>query len=449
MTSREHQSNKTQKSPSPKNTVTIAPTSQPENTLITLQRMVGNHAINRMINNGQLATMNAKHHLLQRATSGVDDLSDDQAKDVQSRTAEIAPDLNLKSLFDPKMTLHATTPHPTVRFEGTIATELHHGLSNIANQLATAKLNSLSTGKETKYLAKNMTTSLALDLTPFKGGHDVFRFTFITEKSTTKPKEGEDPPPPTYVFMVENLGAVNTGIDDKTVKAQEKRFAKYGFTFANKWSDEEKKSVYEALSKMPNGFLTTIKGITFERGGKAPGTEGGHYDQEHHKIVVYDKLFTDKTSRFGTKGEGFIGSSTYALIHEIGHAIDYAPIREAEKKRDDAITKLDAEFGQYKTENADGTVSYSGFPANKQKRFDKLFKAATDAQDAYDATTTDSAKKAYKDAQGKNKQVSEYGETDTDESFAEAFALYMSSPKLLQKTRPDLYKYFKKNLPKK
>lgn len=445
MATRNHQKTKSQKSElSYTNATTISHTTQPQNTLIALQRIVGNQAVNRMIDAGQLAPIKqnaSRYQLLQRAeASGVDDLSDDQAKDVQSRTAEMAPNLNLKSLFDPKMTLHATTPHPEVRFKGTIATELQHGLSNTANQLATATLNSLSTGKETKYLSKNITTSLALDLTPFKGAHDVYRFTFITEGKGDKAKN---------VFMVENLGSAGTGIDDKAVKEQEKRFATYNFTFANKWSDEEKKSVYEALSKMPNSFLDTIKGIKFERGGQTTGTEGGHYDQEKHTIVVYDKLFTDKTSRFGTSGEGFLGSSTYALIHEIGHALDYAPMREAEKKRDTAIANLDAEFGQYKTENADGTVSYSGFPASKQKRFDTLFKKATDAQKAYDATTTDSAKKAYKDAQGSNKQVSEYGETDTDESFAEAFALYMSSPKLLQKTRPKLYEYFKTNLPKK
>jgi Mlc titration factor MtfA (ptsG expression regulator) len=86
----------------------------------------------------------------------------------------------------------------------------------------------------------------------------------------------------------------------------------------------------------------------------------------------------------------------FTIEHEIGHALDYAPAESSRGVDQAKMGHSDPEF--LKAAKADG---------------------------------------------GRAASVTQYGKTDSEEFYAECFAMYISQPDTLAIMRPNIYKYFK------
>src|SRR5258707_1291270 len=82
----------------------------------------------------------------------------------------------------------------------------------------------------------------------------------------------------------------------------------------------------KALALVPESALKTVDGLKFKlETGTSPDGEDGHYEIEEHRVVVYRSAFRpDDLRRIGESTW-----ATYAIAHEIGHAVDRAPLRKA------------------------------------------------------------------------------------------------------------------------
>jgi len=198
-----------------------------------------------------------------------------------------------------------------------------------------------------------------------------------------------------------------------------------------------------------------VQGLRFTRAtaGKKP-TEAGHYDQKTHQIVMFDRAFgaTDVVSVQGGVAASY---ATRSIVHEIGHAVDLRRLQQAYEDVDQATRAVDAASGKFTS-------------AAQKKTYDDAVKAETAAKSRLKAArsrsgskTVETSPKNYEDVIGtdvdKNafraavkkdgKDVSKYGEEDWQESYAEAYSLFVTTPDQLRAIRPATYDYFTKNLP--
>jgi hypothetical protein len=150
-------------------------------------------------------------------------------------------------------------------------------------------------------------------------------------------------------------------------------------------------------------------------------------------LVLFDNAFAETSLVSGT------ASNTARLIaHEIGHAIDLLPLYEPLEGKDSAPDSA------YKK-----GLSESG---TKWK-----LKKDTWETDQRPTTTKDNAfrKAAVADGLSVSKKgalehgVTEYGETDWQELYAESFSLYATDPQGLELLRPNISAYFAKKYPRK
>ena len=135
-----------------------------------------------------------------------------------------------------------------------------------------------------------------------------------------------------------------------------------------------------------------------------------------------------------------MGESTYpvqVISHEIGHAVDYAPIRTSS-------TPL-------KTRSLSGVKISRG----TMKPFEPL--AGLTKRGTLLASEADFRKAAEKDGVvPKTKKgttlkrgITEGGRESYNQLFAESFMLYVNDPDLFKLIRPNMYEYFAKHFPRK
>ena len=150
--------------------------------------------------------------------------------------------------------------------------------------------------------------------------------------------------------------------------------------------------VLRALDRVPATTLARIHDIEFDSSPDAKGAdgEGAAYLQVWkdgkwtRRIVLYRELRTGGDEQFA-----------FALIHEIGHALDFAPME-----------------------------GVKGPEAGKEAHNDKAFADA-----------------AQKDG-GRAKAITAYGATSDKEHWAECFAMYTQHPATLKALRPNIHAYF-------
>jgi hypothetical protein len=144
-------------------------------------------------------------------------------------------------------------------------------------------------------------------------------------------------------------------------------------------------------------------------------------------------------------------------------------MRKAGAARDKALADVQALVQKYPDpDNPEGYRYQKGSEAEKDvKATEKALKGAegkllktrslsgtSAARDATGAVAqvigTSTAGNKFREAVAKDggKAVTEYGEKDFQESFAEAYSLYITSPDTLKSLRPQVHEYLEKALPR-
>jgi len=213
------------------------------------------------------------------------------------------------------------------------------------------------------------------------------------------------------------------------------------------------------VQMIPDALLTPIDGAGFRRAGTDPhdAAVGGRYDHQAHTVTIYDPGMRQTTARFGDAG-GAVGPRLRTILHELGHAIDEAPLRTAWTARETARLAVENRFAQYR--QPDGGYS---FPGNLQGEFDRMSAAATRADTAYTGahslsghdfehgdTHSSATATAFTRAVAADGSVTPtaYAESTRGEdhhlreTYAEAFSMFITEPQTLRSLRPNIYAYF-------
>jgi hypothetical protein len=343
----------------------------------------------------------------------LDDLSDDERGKLQVVTAsnkQTPPLLMSESQIDDVfpsedgITTYAAPDDVEVKLASNIDAGLADGITNIAGKLA---------AHDSMPLKANTTMTLLLDLRKHGGPLGTFRFTYVDRPDKKKKKgAGKDQ------ILVE---LVSTGGNDSLTADQAKnaraKLDANGLKVEG-YSKKEHAALCHAVLLVPDRALAKISGATFKRASASEDvpTAGGDYDEAAHTITMYDRAFVIEDSLGRSHDMDGLGARNVAadgtrsdesvrlIAHEIGHAVDYAPIRTKASKK---ATRSSA----HATKKTDVTAEFK------------------------DAVAAD----------GK-KPLTDYAETGWGEQYAEAFSFYVTDPALLAQLRPKVFAYFESQL---
>ena len=398
-------------------------------------------------------------HVLPVSLTDAIPLADRRRIKVQTTQNVPSSAIDVKGLFATSG-VKTTLPLPKdvePEFSPTIAPALRAGLRNAAGVL-TGQL-------KPPPLVLDSSISIALDLRSVGGDYAMYRFTYFTQHDK-KAKHDR--------LLIERQRGLGTeGLSASEAKTARGRFDAQGFKFTGSWGAGEQDAVLRAVSMLPDSQLALIKGAKFERSSAATTdpNEGGHYDPNTHTITLVALAFKPSLTRVDVAGGAPISFDTYTVMHEIGHAIDMRSIVAANATVASASAALRAEFGEYESPPKSG--NFENVPGERLARFKELLaKAATGAPktesghrlttDAEknaaakkgttlpDIITDPAAKTAFRAAVTKDggNRATSYADASWEEAFAESYSLYASDPATLERLRPAVFAFFKKNFPK-
>lgn len=340
------------------------------------------------------------------------------------------------------------------------------------------------------------------DAQKYKGKTFAFRFTRFNNGNTQD------------VVLVEELGEITPATASTPAEQQvlQDKFDKYGFMFheatageientrllsekvsdfgtpltpalkqlhaqsAMAFSNSEKDQVLKAVGKMPQSAMDTIKGVRFIRqkyrieDGKISTFMGLTYSKGDHTVRVYSA--TSNPQLFGDKGGSISSAFEQQAIHELGHAADHAPYREAKEP----YTKAKGSFKVAEKEYTEMYDEYKGMAkgAEKNKKARELNahhkEKYTPAKNNRDATRTKYAQArslsgvGVEYSQGRfpdvnvetefdravqqdGPRITLYSNQSDTEAFAEAFSIYVTEPQTLKTLSPNVYNYMAKKFP--
>ena len=313
-------------------------------------------------------------------------------------------------------------------------------------------------------LPKNTTMTLRLALGKHGGVDGLYRLTYHSPPVPPGGKAADR-------VLVEQLGPATAPPDQAVPSAPEPgkqappdpvatKLTNAGITHSLTGARLE--SLRGAVSLIPASQLAIVKDLAIVVGTPKKAGEDGDYDSETHTVTLKASIFSASDIRASEKTRA-VSYATQVILHEIGHAIDFAPLRAAQ------ATFLAAGRAQNATVAAN-TDANGHFPlgGKEQKAIEAAAAATKTAKESLqktrgrsgvtasvDATNTVSfgvkgaaAGAPFREAVKKDGvAVSKYGQTDWSEAYAEAFALYTSSPEVLQSLRPATFDFLKKALP--
>ncbi|MBL8308503.1 MAG: DUF4157 domain-containing protein [Rubrivivax sp.] len=374
----------------------------------------------------------------------------------QLRVSTTPVDIHYAPYFDTRggTTSMPLPPRTSVRLAGGMATTLHGGLTSVAADLI-----------DRKVLGPQIILTLALDLTPYGGGHDAYRFTRIDVGSGGGTRSE---------VWIERQGTIlSEGLTQPQRAALELRFRRLGFQNEN-IGTQEFDEVLLALSEVPESQLAGVRGLSFRRESVHPTNPkaAATYHPGTHTIRIFDLALAQSLTRLGRQGR-VLRYATHAIVHEIGHALDMSGLRQADSAFGAANKDLLDNYGT-------GGGSYQG-PDSKdpdRPRFDATLKAFKQAQkDRLKARGRSGARwvsvggaplsiedkgpgreptpafraAALKDDGAGGPRVPTTRpkpEPVWQEYYAESFALYQSSPDLLKRIRPHVFAHLAAEFPK-
>lgn len=387
-------------------------------------------------------------------------LSEADRKRIQvvTTTPQAAPTAaELKDKYFDKGTTLGGPSDTTIALDKSVPAALTKGLTNIAGDWSTGA---------TPVLAPNTTFTIALDLTAQGGAKAPYRFTF-NQPPAAKGK------PALGTILVEQLGAASPPpgatkpADPKPGQAApadpvQDKLKAASITYSG-FSTSEEQALRAAIALVPAGHLSQISGLTFVRKGKNPGdpkVAGKYFPKDDatqgvakaNTIVIFDRAF-EASAIVNVEGGVATSMASREILHEIGHAVDLRKLQQANEDVDTTLAAVNAAAGTFtsKEEKARFDAAKKAHDAAKKRLTGIRTASGTQtvekggvAQDVIGSTTTDFRDAVKKD--GKN--VSKYAEKDWQDSFAEAYSLYLSAPSELQLLRPATYAYFVKAYPK-
>lgn len=363
----------------------------------------------------------------------------------QLRVATAAVNIPIEDLFSTTGAV-TTIPLPantTARFSSTIPANLRRGLSNVAGTLARGSLTA------------NTTVMLALDLAPFGGSYDSYRFTRLELGGNFG---GE--------ILIERQGAIGgEGLRPEQRVQLQQRFTSMGFV-RHGFSDEEFDQVLIGLGEIAAAQLKPLGALNFQRRRGADPTNpdaAANYDQASHTVNVFDLAYAASVSRAGRPGK-VISEAARSVAHEIGHANDLNTLRTTAAASERAEKALLAEFG-----TADGGFRIPAPRSPDRARFDQLNNARRAAKAAEQSarslsgarwsggnpsTVTDDLaaraaqpafrRAALQDGGPAGRQMPTtypHPESVWQEYFAESFSIFQTSPDLLRRLRPNVFRF--------
>ncbi len=381
---------------------------------------------------------------------------------IQVLTTEpvVLPDL--KKAFDETSWTYPPTG-VTVDVDAGIARRLHHGLRNVAGVLSTG---------DTPSLRPNTTCTLELDLSRSGGRKSHYRFTF------TKPAPTGERKKPAGRIIIEDRGAARAPVGGKAPATRKGKAAprdpvtakidRYNLN-TDAYTGNDLEILRSAIAAVPDSHLSIVRGLRFARSFSPPrpplkSDAAGVYDRYTHTVTMFGNAFQRTQATFVKSGVA-TSFAAQKIVHEIGHAVDLAPLRSARIKSETADAAVNAAAGTFMS-------------AAERKRFNDAVKAAEKAAEALKAARSLSGSKALRTVQkekGKPEKimisevegraadsgyrkaaakdglaVSNVGKEGWEESFAEAYSLYLTDPGTLRALRPATYAYLDdpKNLPK-
>ena len=405
------------------------------------QRRALARAAGRLHGNRRLQRMLAAR--IQR--TALADLPEAERRRIQVVTAQVTLS-DLHSLFSTEVAT-TTVPLPTgatADFSGEIPDSLRRGLSSVAGRLI-----------QTRALSLNTTTTVALNLTAYGGDASAYRFTYVERT----PAGGEA----SRQVLIERLGATAAeGLTEPQQQAQQARFTQHGFTRTGGWPEAESAALLEAVALLPDAMLTPVDGLTFTRQARHPTDlqAAGSYDPSTHTVTVYNRAFAASLARFGTPG-AMSSPAARAVVHEISHAIDLLPLRQAWARLEAEEQALRTAFQEY--EDPPGSNRYT-FPSSEQARYNRLNQRITAAERALTQARAASGER-WEEVAGQHEmveggtavgsnafrraaeqdggvRVTAYSDREWQEYYAEAFSLYITDPTVLRQLRPRVYAYF-------
>lgn len=218
------------------------------------------------------------------------------------------------------------------------------------------------------------------------------------------------------------------------------------FEAVGTWSSEQMGYLKKALALIPAVALKQVDGLKFKiDSGSGSAGEDGKYDETTHTVIMYSGAFDVSNTRFGDSPK-----PVQEFAHEIGHAIDIAPLNKAWQKYQTSgkagdLTSVSSQSGSKWGQDKTKTWQM----AERITKTDGDFRAAA----TRDGVAT--AKTEITDAGGTKQMlthlkggISDYGNTNWTELYAESFAVYSTDPSTLQLLRPNLYAYFASKYPR-
>ena len=156
-------------------------------------------------------------------------------------------------------------------------------------------------------------------------------------------------------------------------------------------------------------------------------------------VTIHDNAFVESNVRAGE-----MPAAVHSIMHEIGHALDLRPLQAA-----------------WNSASAAGTArGWAALPASQSlsgsrwqprpgpnNEFERGGEKTAIAETRFRQAATADGFKVGTSASISG-GVTAYGNTNWEEAFAEAFALYSTNPVLLKSIRPKTYEYFIKRYPR-
>jgi hypothetical protein len=241
---------------------------------------------------------------------------------------------------------------------------------------------------------------------------------------------------------------------------------RHGFRLSSGWSDSEKNALAALLSRIPDRWLGKIEGLTFNR-SRAHSTNpeyGGEYASDTHMITMFDEAFKPFATRFGAADR-----TAASIAHELGHALDFTPLRETAERYRVAQADLERAFERYKMSS--GSNQYWIPPAQEKawqehnKKVSALGRSMEEVRSLSSSrwelqagtrrfelveSDGDAAASEFRAAAAMDGpvRITEYAGKNWSEYFAESFSLYVTDPQALEWLRPEIYRYFTLQLPR-
>lgn len=180
-----------------------------------------------------------------------------------------------------------------------------------------------------------------------------------------------------------------------------------------KWSAAERRALVEGLALLSSDELARVRSVRFERRALSPDgdvTRGAFFEMNGCRAVIFIYSSGVDADRYRFAGDPSRPRSAmlHSLLHEIGHAVEQSAARE----RFCAAARTNG--ARANTLIGEGNRLVSESPALG----------------------------AYLIALGEQPAPTDYGNSSPQESFAESFALFHVDPGALERTRPDVYRWF-------